>query len=125
MRKFFVMLLTLTLAASLLSGCTFLLELGTPPTLPKLELDASTLTAQVEYVNGRTCRVHVLEGDSHFDAATEKREADVLYVTYSSLSGNKSVGVGDTVVVDYAYSADVSERDGKPHITVRVLQVGQ
>ncbi len=122
MRKLIALFLIFMLTLSL-SGCAFLLEMGTPPTLPELNFDESALTGQVEFVNGRTCRVSVLEGDSHFDAATEKRSADVVYVTYASLSGSKSVQVGDTVSLTYDYTGDVSERDGEPHITVQVLKV--
>ena len=48
----------------------------------------------------------------------------MLFVTYSSLEGSKSVQVGSTVTFTYSYTADVTERDGEPHITVRVLTVG-
>ena len=122
MRKLMALILTAVLAMTVLCGCN-ILELGTAPTLPKLNYDESTLTAQVEYVNGRTCKVSVLEGDGHYRAATEKRAADVLYVTYSSLEGSKSVQVGDTVRLTYSYTTDVTERDGEPHISVRVLEV--
>lgn len=122
MRKTIMTVLALSLAVCLLCGCN-ILEAGTPPTLPKLNLDESTLTGTVEYVNGRTCRISVLEGDSHFDAATEKRDADVLFVTYSTLAGSKSVQVGDTVSFTYYYTRDVSERDSDPHISVNVLTV--
>ena len=56
-------------------------------------------------------------------AATEKREADVIFVTYASLAGSKSVQVGNTVTFAYSYATDVTERDGTPHISVRVLTV--
>ena len=56
-------------------------------------------------------------------AATEKRDADVIYVTFSDLEGKKSVQVGDTVTFTYAYTSDVTERDGEPHISVRTLNV--
>ncbi len=123
MRKFFALMLALALTAAVLSGCN-ILEAGTPPTLPKLDYDSSTLTGTVEYVNGRTCRISILEGDSHYDAATETRDADVLFVTYTSLSGSKSVQVGDTVSFTYSYTTDVTERGGEPHIAVKVLNVG-
>ena len=123
MRKLIALTLAALLAMTALCGCN-ILELGTPPTLPKLDYDSSSLVCQVEYVNGRTCRVSVLEGDSHFDAATEKRGADVLFVTYSSLEGSKSVQVGNRVSFSYSYTTDVTERDSEPHITVRVLNVG-
>lgn len=123
MRKLMAIMLAVVLAVSALSGCSILLEAGNVPTLPKLDFDVSTLTGAVEFVNGRTCRVSILEGDSHFDAATETREADVLFVTYSNLEGSKSVQVGDTVSFTYSYTEDVSERGSDPHITVRVLVV--
>lgn len=122
MRKLIALALTAVLLMTALCGCN-ILELGTAPTLPKLSYDESSLTGLVEYVNGRTCRISVLEGDSHYNAATEKRSADVLYVTYSSLEGSKSVQVGDTVSLTYSYTTDVTERDGEPHISVRVLEV--
>ena len=122
MRKLIGLALVLVLAMTALCGCN-ILEMGTPPTLPKLGYDESTLTGTVEFVNGRTCRISVLEGDGHYDAATEKREADVLFVTYSSLEGEKSVQVGNAVTFTYSYATDVTERDGTPHITVRVLTV--
>lgn len=123
MRKLIALMLAAVLMTSVLCGCN-ILEMGEAPTLPKLEYDGSSLTGKVEYVNGRTCRISVLEGDSHYDAATEKRSADVLYVTYTSLEGSKSVQVGSTVSFSYSYNSDVTERDGEPHISVRVLRVG-
>ena len=122
MRKLIGLALVLVLAMTALCGCN-ILEMGTPPTLPKLGYDESTLTGTVEFVNGRTCRISVLEGDGHYDAATEKREADVLFVTYASLEGGKSVQVGNTVTFTYSYTEDVTERDGEPHISVQVLTV--
>lgn len=123
MRKLTALMLTMIVLMTALCGCN-ILEIGTPPTLPKLNYDESSLVCQVEYVNGRTCRVSVLEGDGHFDAATERRDADVLFVTYSSLEGSKSVQVGNRVSFDYSYTTDVTERDGEPHISVKVLDVG-
>ena len=123
MRKLIALMLAAVLAMSVLCGCN-ILEMGKAPTLPKLGYDESTVTGQVEFVNGRTCRVRVLEGDGHYDAATEKREADVLFVTYASLSGSKSVQVGNTVSFTYSYTEDVTERDSEPHISVKVLVVG-
>ena len=122
MRKLIALTLAALLAMTALCGCN-ILELGTAPTLPKLSYDESTLTGKVEFVNGRTCRVSILEGDGHYDAATEKREADVIFVTYASLDGRKSVQAGDTVTFAYSYATDVTERDGTPHISVRVLTV--
>ena len=122
MRKLIALMLAALLAMSILCGCN-ILEMGTAPTLPKLDYDESTLTGKVEFVNGRTCRVSILEGDGHYDAATEKREADVIFVTYASLEGSKSVQVGNTVSFTYSYTTDVTERDSTPHISVRVLTV--
>ena len=122
MRKLIALTLAAVLAMTALCGCN-ILEMGTAPTLPKLSYDESSLVGQVEYVNGRTCRISILEGDGHYDAATEKREADVIIVTYASLDGSKSVQVGNTVTFAYSYATDVTERDGTPHISVRVLTV--
>ena len=122
MRKLTALILAAAMMMTILCGCN-ILEMGTPPTLPKLSYDESTLTGRVEFVNGRTCRISILEGDGHYDAATEKREADVIFVTYASLDGSKSVQVGNTVTFTYSYATDVTERDGTPHISVRVLTV--
>lgn len=122
MRKLIALMLTAMLVMSALCGCN-ILEMGTAPTLPKLSYDESSLTCKVEYVNGRTCRVSILEGDGHYKAATEEREADVIFVTYAGLEGSKSIQVGNTVRFSYSYSTDVTERGGTPHISVRVLRV--
>ena len=122
MRKLTALILAAVMVMTVLCGCN-ILEMGTPPTLPKLGYDESSLVGRVEFVNGRTCRISILEGDGHYDAATEKRDADVIYVTFSDLSGKKSVQVGDTVTFSYAYTSDVTERDGEPHISVRTLNV--
>ena len=122
MRKLIALMLAAVMVMTVLSGCN-ILEMGKAPTLPKLGYDESTLTGKVEFVNGRTCRISVLEGDSHYDAATEKREADVLFVTYAGLVGSKSVQVGNTVTFTYSYTEDVTERDSEPHISVKVLTV--
>lgn len=123
MRKLIALTLAAMLAMTALCGCN-ILEIGTPPTLPKLNYDESSLVCQVEYVNGRTCRVQVIEGDGHFSGPTEKRDGAVLFVTYSSLEGGKSVQVGSQVSFTYNYTTDVTERDGEPHISVRILDVG-
>ena len=122
MRKLTALILAAVMVMTVLCGCN-ILEMGTPPTLPKLGYDESSLVGKVEFVNGRTCRISILEGDGHYDAATEKRDADVIYVTFSNLEGKKSVQVGDTVTFSYAYTTDVTERDGEPHISVRNLNV--
>ena len=122
MRKLTALILAAVMMMTLLCGCN-ILEMGTPPTLPKLSYDESSLTGRVEFVNGRTCRITIVEGDGHYRAATENREADVIFVTYSDLGGKKSVQVGDTVRFDYAYTTDVTERDGEPHISVHKLMV--
>ena len=105
MRKLIALTLAAVLAMTALCGCN-ILEMGTAPTLPRLDYDESTLTGKVEFVNGRTCRVSILEGDGHYDAATEKREADVIFVTYASLEGSKSVQVGNTVSFTYSYTTN-------------------
>lgn len=122
MRKLIALTLAAVMMMTVLSGCN-ILEMGKAPTLPRLGYDESTLTGKVEFVNGRTCRISVLEGDGHYDAATEKREADVLFVTYAGLAGSKSVQVGNTVTFTYSYTEDVTERDSEPHISVKVLTV--
>ena len=122
MRKLIALTLAAVMVMTILCGCN-ILEMGKAPTLPKLGYDESTLTGKVEFVNGRTCRISVLEGDGHYDAATEKREADVLFVTYAGLDGSKSVQVGNTVTFTYSYTEDVTERDSEPHISVKVLTV--
>ena len=93
---------------------------------PKLEMEEnlSTLVGTVEYVNGRTCRVLVTQGDSHFDAASEDEEADVIQLTFTNLEGSKSILVGDTVRFEYDYVSQVSEYLGSPHITVNQVYVG-
>ena len=93
---------------------------------PKLEMEEnlSTLVGTVEYVNGRTCRVLITQGDSHFDAASEDEEADVIQLTFTNLEGSKSILVGDTVRFEYDYVSQVSEYLGSPHITVNQVYVG-
>lgn len=122
MRKTFLHMLALALVLCSLCGCG-LIETDNPPTLPKLDISTSTLTGTVEYVNGRTCRVIITEGDSHYDAATEDREADAIFVTFATLDGSKSVQVGDTITFSYSYTSDVSERNSDPHITVNRITV--
>ena len=122
MRKLIALILTAVVMMTALCGCN-ILEMGTPPTLPGIHYDESSLTCRVEFVNGRTCRVSILEGVFNYAATTEKREADVIFVTYTELKGSKSVQVGNTVRFTYSYATDVTERDGTPHISVRVLSV--
>ena len=122
MRKLIALTLAAVMVMTILCGCN-ILEMGKAPTLPKLGYDESSLTGKVEFVTGRTCRISVLEGDGHYDAATEKRDADVLFVTYAGLDGSKSVQVGNTVTFTYSYTEDVTERDSEPHISVKVLTV--
>ena len=116
-------LICLIFAAALLAGCLCGCGGGSEPTLPKLSLDASTLTGTVESVIGRTCRVVVTEGDSHYDAEGEDWDADVILVTYTSLAGSNSVQPGDSITFTYHYSTDVSERSGDPLITVEEITV--
>jgi hypothetical protein len=126
MRKFCLVLSAVMLLLTL-CGCN-ILETDNPPTLPQIDLDSSTLTGTVEFVNGRTCRVVVTEGDSHFDGPYENKRGelvsgDLIQVTYSSLSGEKSVSVGDTITFTYRYTQNVSEKNGDPHITVNEIHV--
>ncbi len=126
MRKLCLMLAAVLVMATL-SGCN-LLETDNPPTLPKLELDKSTLTAVVDYVNGRTLRLIVSQGDDHFDGPYVNRrgedvEGDTIQLTYTSLTGSKTVTVGDVVTFTYRYTQDVSEKNGYPHIMVNEVIV--
>lgn len=126
MRKF-CLVLTAAMLLAMLSGCN-ILEAGTPPTLPKLDLDSSTLTATVEFINGRTCRVVVTEGDSHFDGPYVNRRGedvsgDTLLLTYTALNGAKALSTGDTITFTYRYTQDVSEKTGYPHISVGEITV--
>jgi hypothetical protein len=119
-RVFIAVILLLTL----LCGCEIdILETDNPPTLPKLDIGASELTGTVEYINGRTCRIHITAGDSHFKAGTEDREPDVIQISYTSLEGAKTVKVGDTITFRYHYTEDVSELYGYPHISVNSITV--
>lgn len=127
MRKICVILAAL-LILTLLGGCN-ILKSDNPPELPKLDLDSSRLTGVVEFINGRTCRITVTEGDSHFDGPHENRKGemvsgDTIQVTYTSIAGAKTVGTGDTVTFSYRYTQDVSEKNGDPHIAVNELRVG-
>lgn len=123
MRKFRVLTaVVIVLTMMVLSGCN-ILETDNPPTLPELTLDESTLTGTVEYVNGRTCRIVITEGDSHFDAEGDGWDADIIQLTYATLDGSMSVKVGDSVTFTYRYTKDVSERNGDPHITVNEITV--
>jgi len=109
-------LIPLVLMLALLTGCG--IEMISMPDLPEIELGKSQLVGTVEYVNGRTCRVRITEGDSHFDAE------DIIQLTYTNLVGSKSIGVGSTVRFDYDYTTQVAEYLGSPHITVNQAHVG-
>ena len=109
-------ILSVALVLALLTGCG--IEMISMPDLPKLDLGKSQLAGTVEYVNGRTCRVLLTEGDSHFDAD------DIIQLTYTNLVGSKSIGVGSTVRFDYDYTTQVAEYLGSPHITVNQVHVG-
>lgn len=123
MRKAMKVFTALALVCVMLTGCS-LIELIPMPDIPTLELGESYLEGTVEFVNGRTCRVVITKGDSHFDAEGDGWDADVIQVTYTNLEGSKSVKVGDHVAFEYDYIASVSEHLGSPHITVNVLRVG-
>ena len=130
MRKL-CLILSLVLAVAMLSGCEIdLLETDNPPTLPKLELDRSSITGTVEYVNGYTLRIVVTEGDSHFDGPYVNLKGvdvpgDTIQITYSSLAEGKNVSVGDSITISYRYTKDVSEKNGIPHITVNLITVNK
>ena len=109
-------LIPMILIVSLLAGCS--IEMVSMPNLPKIELGKSQLAGTVEHVNGRTCRVVLTEGDSHFD------EGDIIQLTYTSLVGSKSVNVGNAVRFEYDYTSQVAEYLGSPHITVNQVHVG-
>ena len=114
LKKGFVLLLAvLTVCALALTGC----GMETKPTLPKLDLDGSELSGKVEYVNGRTCLLRVTEEDSHYDVD------DLVYLTYSTITGGKAVSVGTEVRFSYHYTTDVAEFNGEPHITVNEVAI--
>lgn len=126
MRKF-CLVLTAVLLVGMLCGCN-ILESDNPPTLPKLNLDQSTLTGTVTFVNGRTLRIEVTEGDSHYDgpwvnSRGENVSGDAIQVTYTALKGGDTISVGDTVTFTYHYTTDVSEKNGDPHISVAEVRV--
>ena len=114
--RVFKLLLCVTLVLALLTGCG--IESISMPDLPKIQLGRSQLTGTVEHVNGRTCRVMITEGDSHFDSE------DIIQLTYTNLVGSKSVAVGNTVSFSYDYVSQVAEYLGSPHITVNQVRVG-
>ena len=117
------LIVSVILIAALLAGCEFSIESVSMPELPKFDSGTSILEGTVDYVNGRTCRVIITKGDSHFDAATEDRDADVIQLTYTNLEGSKTILVGDRVRFEYDYSSQVSEYLGSPHITVNQVTV--
>ena len=115
MRKMKV-LLCAVLAMLLLTGCG--IESIAMPSLPELGDNLSSLTGQVDYVNGRTCHVIITSGDNHFDPEDE------IQLTFTNLEGSKkSVQVGDTVRFQYDYVSQVSELLGLPHISVNKIRV--
>lgn len=128
MRKL-CLILAAAVLMSALCGCN-ILETKNPPTLPKIDLDESILTCRVDFINGRTCRVTVTEGDSHYDGPHENRrgemvEGDTLQISYTSLKGADTVSVGDTITFSYHYNTDVSEKNGDPHISVSEITVSK
>ena len=119
-KKLICLILSALMLMSALTACGG----DSDPTLPKFSLDASSLTGTVDYINGRTCRVVVTEGDSHFDGTDEDGDpGDTIQVTYTTLDGSKGLKVGDSVSFSYHYTTDVSEKNGDPHITVNQLTV--
>lgn len=110
------------LVLTMLTGCG--IEMLSMPQLPEVELSTSTLAGTVEFVNGRTCRILITEGDSHFSAASEEDDADVVQLTFINIEGGKkTVQVGDTVRFEYDYVTQVCEYLGSPHITVNQVHV--
>ena len=110
------LLITAVLVLTLLTGCS--IEMIPMPSLPELGDNLSSLTGQVDYVNGRTCRIIITSGDSHFE------EEDEIQLTFTNLEGSKkSVQIGDTVRFRYDYVSQVSEFLGSPHITVNQIRV--
>lgn len=107
-KAFVLTLVAVMICAMLFSGC----GMEQNPTLPSIDLDGSTLAGNVEYINGRTCLVRITEEDSHFD------QDKVVYISYSSINGGKTIAIGDQVSFSYNYSKDVSEYNGEPHIAV-------
>ena len=116
MYKIIKLLVPLVLIVSLLTGCGSF-EITADDIHNFVTVDSSQM-GLVEFVNDRTCRVCVTEGDSHFDSD------DTIQVTYTSLEGKQSVTVGDRVRVDYVYTTQVCEYLGSPLITVNRLHVG-
>lgn len=115
MKRYWKTALCLLLTALLLCGCG--IEAIPMPQLPDLGLGSTELTARVEYINGRTLRVCVTEGDSHFN------EGAILQVTFTSTTGSKTLNIGSTVYIRYNYTKQVSEHLGSPHISVNQLNV--
>ena len=115
MRKMKVLLAAL-LVLVLFTGCG--IESVPMPSLPEFGNNLSSLTGQVDYVNGHTCRIIITSGDSHFE------ENDEIQLTFTNLEGSKkSVQTGDTVRFHYDYVSQVSELLGSPHITVNQVRV--
>ena len=108
------LILCAVLVLALLTGCS--IEMIPMPSLPELGDNLSSLTGQVDYVNGHTCRVIITNGDSHFDPEDE------IQLTFTNLEGSKkSVQVGDTLRFRYDYVSQVSELAGDSHIIVNQL----
>lgn len=110
-KAFVLTLAAVMICGMLLSGC------GKEPALPNIDLDGSTLSGKVEYINGRTCLLRIIMEDSHYD------QEDLVYLTYSSISGDKAISVGDEVSFSYHYATDVAEYNGEPSITVNEVSV--
>lgn len=121
-KRLSVLILTLVLLMSLLSGCS-------EPSLPTIDLDKSSLTCTVTSISDDgTLSVVVSQGDSHYDGPYvnsdgEDVEGETILVTYTSVKGGKTVAVGDTISFTYHYTADVSKFNGKPRISVDQIKV--
>ena len=114
-KSLFLSVIAVLMCTVLLTGCAG----DAAPTLPRIDLDGSSLTGTVEYINGRTCRIRITGEDSHYD------EDDLIHLTYSTIEGSKGIKIGDQVSFSYHYTSDVSEYNGDPHITVNQVSVVQ
>lgn len=108
--KYNIRILALFLCiAVLLSGCSISLESVGLDKLSKF-IGNDPIICRVTAKDGQLLTMEVLSPDSHYD------EGDVLYVQYSSITGAKSISVGDTVTFTYDYIEDVTVMEKEPFI---------
>ncbi len=112
-KAFNLILFAVMLCGFLFSGC----GIQQDPTLPSIDIERSTLSGTVEYVNENTCLLQLTSEDSHFD------EEDNVYVTYVKVGNDNPISVGDEITFSYHYTKDVSEYNGEPHIAVDEVSV--